>query len=76
MPPTLQSLGIDQMSVADRISLAVAIWDSIPVEAHQPLLTESQRQELDRRIAEYETNPHDVIPWEQVKAGALKRFQP
>ena len=76
MAPTLQSLGIDRMTVADRISLVVAIWDSIPVEAHQPLLTESQGQELDRRIAEYEANPHDVIPWEDVKAEALTRFQP
>ena len=29
MPPTLQELGIDRLSVEDRIALATAIWDSI-----------------------------------------------
>lgn len=75
MAPTLESLGIDQMSVEDRITLATAIWDSIPAQPHQPLLTEAQRQELERRLADHLSNPDDVIPWEQVKAEARARFQ-
>lgn len=75
MAPTLQSLGIDRMSVEDRIALATAIWDSIAGEPHPPLLTEAQRQELDRRLADHAANPDDVVPWEQVKAEALARLQ-
>ncbi len=75
MAPTLQALGIDRMSIEDRIALATAIWDSIASEPHPPLLTEAQRQELDRRLAEHASNPDDVVPWEQVKAEALARFQ-
>jgi putative addiction module component (TIGR02574 family) len=75
MSPTLQTLGIDRLSVPERIALAQAIWDSIPVEAHQPLLTEAQRQELQRRIDDHEANPDDVVPWEQIKAEALARFR-
>jgi putative addiction module component (TIGR02574 family) len=75
MAPTLQALGIDAMSVEDRIALATAIWDSIAAEPHPPLLTEPQRRELERRLADHAANPGDVVPWEQVKAEALARFQ-
>ena len=75
MPPTLQALGIDRLSVEDRIALALAIWDSIAAEPHPPLLTEAQRQELQRRLADHEAHPDAVVPWEQIKAEALDRFR-
>ncbi|HKB36649.1 MAG TPA: addiction module protein [Gemmataceae bacterium] len=75
MAPSLQKLGIDKLSIEDRLALIQAIWDSIATEPHPPLLTEAQRQELERRLAAHEANPEDVIPWEQVKAEALARFQ-
>jgi putative addiction module component (TIGR02574 family) len=75
MVPTLQALGIDRMSVEARIALATAIWDSVAAEPHPPLLTEAQRRELERRLADHAANPGDVVPWEQVKAEALARFQ-
>ena len=75
MPPTLQALGIDRMSVEDRIALALTIWDSIAAEPHPPLLTEAQRQELQRRLDDHRANPNDVVPWEQIKAEALARFR-
>ena len=75
MAPTLQALGIDRMSIEDRIALVTAIWDSITAEPHPPLLTETQRLELERRLADHAANPEDVILWEQVKAEALARFQ-
>jgi putative addiction module component (TIGR02574 family) len=75
MAPTLQALGIDRMRVQDRIALATAIWDSIADEPHSPLLTEAQRLELERRLADHAANPDDVVPWKQVKAEALARFK-
>jgi len=75
MAPSLQALGIDRLSIEDRIALAQAIWDSIAAEPHPPLLTEAQRLELEWRLADHEANPTDVVPWEQVKAEALARFQ-
>ena len=63
------------MSVEDRIALAYAIWESIAAEPHQTLLTEAQRQELQRRLEDHAANPDDVVPWEQVKADALARYQ-
>ena len=29
MPPTLQELGLDALSPADRLALAEALWDSV-----------------------------------------------
>ena len=75
MPPTLVALGIDRLSVEDRIALISAIWDSIAIQPHPPLLTEAQRQELQRRLDDHEANPDDVVPWEQIKAEALARFR-
>lgn len=74
MPPSLESLGIDKLSVEDRIALAEKIWESVEAEARRPLLTEAQRRELERRLKEHEANPGDVIPWEQIRDAALARF--
>lgn len=74
MAPTLQSLGIDRMSVEERIALATAIWDSIAAEPHSLLLTAARGRELKRRLADHAANPDDVITWEQIKAEALARF--
>jgi putative addiction module component (TIGR02574 family) len=66
MPPTLTALGLDKLPREERLALVQALWDSIAAEG--PHLTDSQRAELDRRIADDDANPDDVIPWEQVKA--------
>jgi putative addiction module component (TIGR02574 family) len=75
VPPTLEALGIDRLSVEDRIALAMAIWDSVIEQPHGPLLTEAQRQELQRRLDDDNARPDDVIPWEQIKAEALARHR-
>lgn len=39
-----------------------------------PDLTPAQAAELDRRLADFEKNPHEGIPWEQIKADLKQRF--
>lgn len=75
MPTTMKSLGIDRLSVDERLALMHEIWDSLAAEPGSPHLSDSQRRELDKRLTEHEANPTDVVPWEQVKAEALARFQ-
>ena len=75
MSPTVQSLGIDQLPREQRIALVLDIWDTIAAESGKPLLTDAQRRELERRIAEDDANPDDVVPWEQVKAQTLSRLK-
>jgi putative addiction module component (TIGR02574 family) len=67
MSATLKSLGIDKLSVAERILLVEEIWDSIAPEAVHLPLPESQRQDLQRRIADYDANPRGS-EWSEVKA--------
>ena len=57
------------LSVEDRIRIVQAIWDSIAAEQVYPVLTEPQQRELDRRIADCEANPDDLLTWEEIKAS-------
>ena len=68
MSPTLQSLGIDQLTSAERLQLVEEIWDSIPDEELVPALTDAQRLDLQRRISEYEADPKAGSSWEEIKA--------
>lgn len=73
MLPKLQDLGIDRLSVDERIALAQAIWDSLPVHPRPPL-SSGKQDELLRRAAEDDARPEDVVSWEQVKADILDRL--
>lgn len=64
---------ITSLSIEDRIDLVQAIWDSIAAEQAYPDLTEAQQQEIDRRIADHEANPDNVLTWEEIKASLKKR---
>jgi putative addiction module component (TIGR02574 family) len=73
MSPTLQDLGIDRLSLEDRLALAEAIWESVAREIEQAPLSEGQRKELERRLADSIARPEAVTPWEEIKARALAR---
>jgi putative addiction module component (TIGR02574 family) len=75
MSQALQALGIDRLSVEERISLVQEIWESIAAEVDQLPLSDVQRQELDRRLAAHRANPAAAIPFEQVEAEALARLR-
>ena len=68
MSSTLKSLGIDRLTVAQRILLVEEIWDSIAAEAEQAPLTEAQETDLRRRLESYKENPTAGSSWEEVKA--------
>jgi putative addiction module component (TIGR02574 family) len=75
MSATVQSLGIDRLTRDERIVLVQEIWATIAAEPAQSLLSEAQRRELERRVADDDANPNDVVPWEQVKAQTLARLK-
>ena len=72
MNATIKSLGIDRLSVNDQITLVEEIWDNIATNHPEAIeLTDEQKAELDRCIADYEANPGIGVSWEEVKASAL-----
>ena len=73
MPSTIQSLGLEKLSVDERIALAQELWDSVAVQVEESAVTGAQRQELERRLADSKARPDAVVPWEEVKAKALAR---
>ena len=60
------------LNVEDRIRLVQAIWDSIAAEQAYPELTQEQKQELDRRIADSEANSDNVMTWQEVRDSIRK----
>lgn len=74
MTSVLRQLGIERLSVGERLALAQAILDSVAAEQPLPPLSEAKRRELDRRVADADANPGDGVPWAEVEAAALARF--
>ena len=62
---------INSLSAAEEAELLDTVWESL--EADGLSLTDAQRAELDYSSARHEQNPSDVIPWEQVRAGLIKK---
>jgi len=56
------------LPVEDRMRLVEAIWDSISAVPEALPLTEWQKQELDRRLAEMESDPEAGASLEEVFA--------
>ena len=64
---------ITSLSVADRLIIVEAIWDSIVDDASDLDVTPDERELIERRLAAHAANPDAVVPWEVVKAEALAR---
>ena len=75
MTASVKSLGIDRLPIDERLTLVEEIWDSIAADTGAVPLTDAQRLELEKRIAEDDAQPDDVTPWEQVKASTLARLK-
>jgi len=57
---------VSQLPVAEQILVVQAIWDRLALDAHDPITPEIQ-DELDRRWAEYKSNPDSAIPIEEFR---------
>jgi putative addiction module component (TIGR02574 family) len=61
-----------RLPVGERLQLIEALWDTVPEEALPPL-SDEWLAEIGRRSAEYDAGKVQPIPWEQVRAEALRR---
>ena len=74
MNVSVKTLGIDRLNVEERLALVEEIWATICADASVFPLTEAQRSELDRRVADDDAFPDDVVPWDEVKASVRSRL--
>ena len=68
MDTSAKSLGIDRLSLAERILHVEEIWDSIVAESEAIELPPSHKDELDSRLTAHDANPDSGASWEEVKA--------
>lgn len=59
------------LSVAERIAMAEAIWDSIKKE--EVSLSSAQLDELDHRMALHDSGEMPYVSWDDVKAELRNR---
>ena len=64
---------INTLNIEDRIFIVQAIWDSIAEEQVYPDLNEEQKKELDSRINDSESNPDNVLTWEEIKTSITRK---
>lgn len=65
MSASIQQLGIDQLSVRDRLDLIEQIWDSLPQQVHADEVPEWHLAELEKRRAEADAAPNAGRPWRE-----------
>lgn len=75
MTASLKSLGIDRLSVEERLALVEELWDSIADESAVAPLTDAQIAELERRLADHKAHPEDAVSWDDVKASIAERLK-
>ena len=63
-----------KLSIAERVLLVEAIWDSIPVQDSSIEFSASTKDFLDERLAEHLANPDSGSSWEDVKARIEKKI--
>ncbi len=63
-----------RLSDAERIQLAQELWDSIPADSAALSISDEQRGELDRRLAEHQNDPSSAIPWSEARQRLKDRF--
>ena len=74
MSVSVKTLGIDRLNVDERLALVEEIWATICTDNMAFPLTDAQRAELDRRVADDDAFPNDVVPWDEVKASVRSRL--
>ncbi len=70
MPVRAEALGIDRLSVRDRLDLIEQIWDGLPEQVGPDEVPAWHVAELARRRADAEATPGAGRPWRE----ALARF--
>jgi putative addiction module component (TIGR02574 family) len=65
-----------KLSPAERMQLAVDLWDSVADDPENlPPLSEEERTEIERRLAEHARDPSSAIDWKDLRARLWSRVR-
>ena len=74
MPTLYAELGLERLSVEQRLALIDEIWDSLPDDVDpMDAIPEHHREEIERRYAEAIANPGLDRPWREVVSELGKK---
>jgi len=81
MRQSVKSLGLDRLSIEDQIHLVEELWDTIEAEADAAGVEQKVvaapagwlKELIDDRLADCETNPGNIVTWDEAKESILKR---
>ncbi|MDA9409051.1 MULTISPECIES: addiction module protein [unclassified Bradyrhizobium] len=67
----MATLDISRLTPKERLDLIGELWDSL--SATDVRLTPAQEAELDRRLATFDADRREAIPWEDIEAELDRR---
>ena len=70
----MNSLGVDQLTPGDQLRLVGEILESL-ADRSDPMLTDAQKRELDRRLAALDAGQTTLSPWSEVETRVLARLR-
>ena len=56
-----------ELPTADRVAIVQEIWESMLEHPDDVAITAAQREDLDRRLMDFQENPDDGESWDDVK---------
>ena len=60
------AINIEDLNPAERLRMIEELWDSLSKQPGSVPLTETQREELDRRLDDLERSGPEGIPWDEI----------
>lgn len=75
MAVSVQELGIDRLSVREKLDLIEEIWDTLPEAVQPDEIPDWHKRVLAERLAEAEANPGGGVLWREALA-AIRATRP
>lgn len=72
MAVSVKELGLDRLSVEDKLALIGELWDDLSKENQNSKLTDAQMSEVEKRAEDCDAHPEKLVTWEETDAGMRK----
>ena len=59
---------VESWPAEDRLRLIEEVWDGLSDEGYEPELADDLKALLDRRLADLDADPGNVLAWDEIKS--------